>query len=132
VLEKPPPLLGRQPARDGLTAGWRESPPDVDLLGEEEQMPRLTALKAMKQVLMPGVFVAALTALIGFPVTGLAAQAQELWSIVVHFHYPDGFEFDYVLERGVSTGDLPAALADCGRSHQIGSVVQYHYYPVPE
>ena len=95
-------------------------------------MPRLTGLKAVKRVLMQGVFVAALTALVGFQVTGLAAQGQELWSIVIHFQYPDGFEFDYVLERGVSTKDLPAALADCGRSHWIGSVVQYHCYPVPE
>jgi hypothetical protein len=86
----------------------------------------------MKKVLMQGVLVAALAALIGFHVTGLAAQGQELWSIVVHFQYPDGFEFDYVLERGVSTEDLPAALADCGRSHRTRSVVRYHCYPVAE
>ena len=95
-------------------------------------MPGLTTLRAMKKVLMPGVFVIALTGLIGFHVTGLTAQGQGLWSIVVHFQYPDGFEFDYVLERGVSTEGLPAALADCGRSHRNGSVVQYHCYPVPE
>ena len=95
-------------------------------------MPRLTASKAMTKVLMQGVLVVALTALIGFHVTGLAAQGQELWSIVVHFQYPDGFEFDYVLERGVSTEDLPAALADCGRSHRTRSVVRYHCYPVAE
>ena len=81
---------------------------------------------------MQGVLVAALTALIGFHVTGLAAQGQELWSIVVHFQYPDGFEFDYVLERGVSTEDLPAALTDCGRSHRTRSVVRYHCYLVAE
>jgi hypothetical protein len=86
----------------------------------------------MKKVLMQGVLFAALTALIGFHVTGLAAQGQGLWSIVVHFQYPDGFEFDYVLERGVSTEDLPGALADCGRSHRMGSVVRYHCYPVAE
>ena len=95
-------------------------------------MPGLTMLRALKKLLIRGVFVAALTAFIGFPVTGLAAQGQELWSIVVHFQYPDGFEFDYVLERGVSTEDLPAALAECGRSHRTGSVVRYHCYPVPE
>ncbi len=95
-------------------------------------MPGLTVLRATKKMLMQGVFVAGLTALLGFHVAGLAAQGQELWSIVIHFQYPDGFEFDYVLERGVSTEHLPAALADCGRSHQIGSVVQYHCYPVPE
>jgi hypothetical protein len=95
-------------------------------------MRRVTVLKAMKRMLMPGVFVAALTALIGFQVMGLAANGQGLWSIVVHFQYQDGFEFDYVLQRGVSTEDVPAALADCGRSHRTGSVVRYHCYPVPE
>jgi hypothetical protein len=95
-------------------------------------MSRFTALKAMKKGLMQGVFVAALTALVGSQVTGLAAQGQQLWSIVVHFRYSDGFEFDYVLERGVTTKELPTALADCGRSHWTGSVVQYHCYPVPE
>ena len=56
---------------DGLTAGWRQSPPVFDLLGEETTVPRLTTLKAMKKVLMQGVFVAALTALIGFQATGV-------------------------------------------------------------
>ena len=95
-------------------------------------MSRLTVPIAMKNVLTRGVFVAALTALVGFQVTQVAAQGQQFWSIVVHFQYPDGFEFDYTLERGVSTENLPAALADCGGSHRIGSVVQYHCYPVPE
>ena len=95
-------------------------------------MPTLTTLRAMKKVLMRGVFVAALTALIGFGTTGLAAQGQRLWSIVIHFQYQDGFEFDYVLERGVSTADMPPALAECGRSHWTGSVVRYHCYPVAE
>jgi hypothetical protein len=48
------------------------------------------------------------------------------------FPVPDGFEFDYVLERGASSTDLGAALADCGRSHRNGSFVQYHCYAVPE
>ena len=95
-------------------------------------MPTLTMLRPMKKVLMQGVFVAALTALIGFQVTGVAAQGQGLWSIVIHFQYQDGFEFDYVLQRGESTENLAAALAECGRSHWTGSVVQYHCYPVPE
>ena len=95
-------------------------------------MPRLTTLKAMKKVLMPAVFVAAVAALIGFQGTGVAAHAERLWSIVIHFQYEDGFEFDSVIERGVPTSDLGAALADCGASHSIGSVVRYHCYPVPE
>ena len=95
-------------------------------------MVKLTTLRAMKKLLMQGVFVAALTALIALGATGVAAQEQRLWSIVIHFQYQDGFEFDYVLERGVSTEDVGAALADCGRSHRTGSVVRYHCYPVPE
>ena len=94
-------------------------------------MTRLTALKAMRKALTMGVFVAAVTALIGFQASGVAAQGP-LWSIVIHFQYQDGFEFDYVLERGVSTADLGAALAECGRSHRDGSVVHYHCYAVPE
>ena len=59
-------------------------------------------------------------------------RAARLWSIVAHYEYEDGFEFDYVLARGVPTQDLGAALADCGRSHSVGSVVRYHCYPVAE
>lgn len=94
-------------------------------------MLRLTTLKARK-ILMLGVFVAALTGLMGSQTTDLAAQGRGLWSIVIHFQYQDGFEFDYVLERGVATKDVGAALAECGRSHRTGSVVYYHCYPVPE
>ena len=95
-------------------------------------MPKLTTVKTMKKVLMQGVFVAVVIALIGYQVTRVAANGQQLWSIVIHFQYQDGLEIDYVLQRGVSTPDLAAALADCGRSHQIGSVVRYHCYPLPE
>ena len=94
-------------------------------------MPTLMMSRPMK-VLMRGVFVVALAALIGFQGTGVAAEGQRLWSVVVHFEYQNGFEFDYVLERGVSTANLAAALAECGRSHEIGSVVRYHCYPIPE
>jgi hypothetical protein len=117
---------------DGLTADWRESTPVFDFFGEETSMQRLTTLTAMKNVLTQGVFVAALAALIGIHATGVAAHGQRLWSIVIHFEYQDGFEFDYVLEKGIATADVAAALADCGRSHWSGSVVQYHCYPVQE
>ena len=94
-------------------------------------MTRLTA-KAMKKALTMGVFVAAVTALIGFQASHVAAQGQRSWSIVIHFQYQDGFEFDYVLERGVSASELGAALGECGRSHRNGSVVHYHCYALPE
>lgn len=94
-------------------------------------MTRLTA-KATKKALTVGVFVAALTALVGFQASQVAAQGQRSWSIVIHFQYQDGFEFDYVLQRGVSASELGAALAECGRSHRNGSVVHYHCYALPE
>ena len=93
---------------------------------------RLKTFQRMKRVLMQGFFVAAVTALIGFQGAGVAAAGPRTWSIVVHFVYQDGFEFDYVVEEGVSTKDLGAALAECGQSHSVGSVVRYHCYPVPE
>jgi hypothetical protein len=86
----------------------------------------------MKKVLMPGLFAAALTALIGFQAAEVAAQGPQLWSIVIHFRYSSGFEFDYVLQQGVATADLGEALAECGRSHSTGSVVRYYCYPVAE
>ena len=95
-------------------------------------MTGLTTLRAVKQVLMRGAFAAGLIALLGVQGTGVAAQAEALYSIVIHFQYPDGFEFDYVLARGVSSRDLGAALAECGRSHRNGSFVQYHCSAVPE
>lgn len=87
-------------------------------------------LKAMNSVLLPGLFVVA--SLIGFQTTEAAAQAQRLWSIAAHFRYADGFEFDYVIQRGVPASDLGAALGECGASHWIGSVVRYYCYPVAE
>jgi hypothetical protein len=86
----------------------------------------------VKKALIPGVFTVAVVALLGFQMTGLKAQGRELWSIVVHFQYQDGFEFDYVLQQGVETSDVGAALAACGQSHRSGSVVKYHCYPVQE
>jgi hypothetical protein len=83
----------------------------------------MTKLKTLKAL--------ALTALIGFQASGVAAQEQ-LYSIVIHFQYQDGFEFDYVLERGVPTAELGAALAECGRSHRNGSYIHYHCSAVPE
>jgi hypothetical protein len=87
----------------------------------------------MKKLLLPGLFAAALAALIGFQAPTVSAQgASRLWSIVVHFEYQNGFEFDYVIAEGVSTETVPSILAECGQSHWTGSVVRYHCYPVPE
>jgi len=95
-------------------------------------MPRLTMWRSVKKVVTQGLFVAALTAMMGFGATRLAASGPRLWSIVVHFQYQDGFELDYVLEQGVPTTTMAAALAECGASHWTGSVVRYYCYPVPE
>ena len=95
-------------------------------------MSRLITMKAIKRVLVHGAFVAALTVLVGVQAAKLNAQEQALWSIVEHFEYENGMEFDYVLRQGVTAGQLGAALAECGRSHSVGSVVRYHCYAVPE
>ena len=69
----------------------------------------------------------------GLQSTAVAAQrASQLWSIVVHFEYQDGFEYDYVIATGVPTETMPSLLADCGSSHWTGSVVRYHCFPVLE
>ena len=86
-------------------------------------------LKAIKKLLLPSVFATAVAALMGV----VPADAAPLtWSIVVHFTYQDGFEYDYVLRTGVSTQDMPSMLAECGASHSAGSVVRYHCFPIPE
>jgi hypothetical protein len=96
-------------------------------------MSKLTALKSVKKLLLPGVFAAGVAALIGLQSTGVAAQgSSQLWSIVVHFEYQDGFEYDYVIARGVPTDVMPSMLAECGASHWTGSVVRYHCFPVAE
>ena len=96
-------------------------------------MRRLTTFNVWKKGLMPKVCATALTALIGLQLAGAVVHAApQLWSIVVHFRYADGFEFDYVIDTGVPTSELGAALAECGSSHVTGSVVRYHCYPVPE
>lgn len=95
-------------------------------------MTRLTTSSAMKRWMVTGIVAAALTAVTGFQAAGLAAQAEKLWSVVVHFEYENGFEFDYVLGRGLSTAEMTEILQDCGRSHWTGSVVRYYCYPVAE
>jgi len=96
-------------------------------------MPRLTTLNRMKKGLTAIGFIIVLTALTGFQPIRAAAQAPEqLWSIVVHFRYESGFEFDYVLATGVPAGEVSAILQDCGRSHRTGSVVRYYCYAVPD
>ena len=85
----------------------------------------------LKRKLLTGLL-ASLTVLAGLQATGFAAQAERLWSVVVHFEYDNGLEYDYVLRTGLSAGEMAAILEDCGRSHWTGSVVRYYCYPIPE
>ena len=96
-------------------------------------MSGLTMMKTVKKLLLPGAFAATLAAMIAFHATAVSAQpAPRTWSIVVHFTYQDGFEYDYVLATGVTTENMPSMLAECGRSHSTGSVVRYHCFATPE
>ena len=86
----------------------------------------------MKKRMLAGVFIV-LAALVGLDSTGVSAQsASHLWSVAVHIRYPDGFIYDHAFATGVSTSELPSILAECGRSHWVGSAVQYHCYAIPE
>lgn len=86
----------------------------------------------MKKTMLAGVFIV-LAALVGLDSTGVAAQsASQSWSVAVHIRYPDGFIYDHAFATGVSTSELPSILAECGRSHWVGSAVQYHCYAIPE
>jgi hypothetical protein len=87
----------------------------------------------MKKRLRAGVLVIVLAALVGLNPTGVSAQKEsQLWSVAVHIRYPDGFIYDHAFATGVSTSELPSILAECGRSHWVGSAVQYHCYAIPE
>ena len=87
----------------------------------------------MKKKLLSGVLAIALVALVGIHATGVSAQqASQLFSIVAHFEYLDGFSFDYVLAEGVRPSDVHSLLQYCGQSHWTGSVVRYHCSAVPE
>ena len=87
----------------------------------------------MRKRFVLGVLAVMLTAAMGIPSTGIAAErGSRLWSIVVHLAYADGSAYDYVLATGVPTPELSSHLAECGRSHRTGSVVRYHCYPIPE
>ena len=86
----------------------------------------------MKKKVLVGVLIA-LASLVGLTSTGLAAQqGSQLWSVAVHIRYPNGFVYDHAFATGVSTEDLPSILQECGRSHWVGSAVQYHCYAIPE
>jgi hypothetical protein len=96
-------------------------------------MRRLTSLRTMKKMLLPGVFAAALAASIGFHATAVSADAaSQLWSIVVHIEYQNGSVYEHAFASGVPTQIMPSILAECGRSHWTGSVVRYHCFPIPE
>ena len=96
-------------------------------------MSRLTIQRAVKKMLVPGTFAVALATLIGLHATTVSAQpAERTWSIVAHFLYQDGFEYDYVIRTGVTNEERASMLAECGASHWTGSVVRYHCFPVPE
>ena len=90
--------------------------------------------KAVKTVLLQGVFVAAVATTIGFQATGVSAAtvASRLWSVAVHIEYQDGSVYENVVMSGLPAQQMAAALAECGRSHWTGSVVRFHCFPMPE
>ena len=87
----------------------------------------------MRKKLATGILVALVTALAGVEGADAATQwGTPSWSIVAHFEYVDGFNYDYTVARNVPTSEMPKYLRDCGSSHWTGSVVRYYCYPVAE
>jgi len=87
----------------------------------------------MKTKLAAAALAAVLMASMGLAGAAFAAnQNSPTWSIVVHFTYANGFEFDYTLATGLPATDVSLYLADCGASHSTGSVVRYYCYAIPE
>ncbi len=71
----------------------------------------------MKNKLLAGVLAVAMAAaLVGINSTGVSAQpTSRTFSIMVHFEYADGFNYDYPLARGVEPSDVSTILAYCGQ-----------------
>ena len=87
----------------------------------------------MRKKLLSGVLAVVLTALVGINATGVSAQqASQLFSIVVHFEYSNGFSFDYTLAEGVPPSEVHSLLQYCGQSHWTQDVVRYRCRAVPE
>jgi hypothetical protein len=88
----------------------------------------------MKKQLLAGVLAVAMAAvMVGIGSTGVSAEpASRTFSIAVHFEYADGFNYDYVLARGVEPSDVHSMLQECGKSHWTKSVVRYYCFAIPE
>ena len=95
----------------------------------------------MKRRLLVAALVVAASLLGGLNAPGVSAHQDSrplddargrTWSIAVHIRYPDGFIYDGIFRRGVSTAEMASVLADCGAAHYVGSAVPYHCDPIPE
>jgi hypothetical protein len=88
----------------------------------------------MKRRLVRGVFATALATLIGVFSPGMSAAADSpLWSVVAHFEYVSGFEYEITVATDVPTSALPSMLEYCGSGHGTNrGVIRYYCYPVPE
>lgn len=88
----------------------------------------------MKKKLLAGVLAIAMAAaLVGINSTSVSAQPlSQTFSIMVHFEYANGFNYDYPLARGVEASDVSTILQACGKAHQAPSVVWFHCFVIPE
>src|SRR5262245_33287503 len=93
---------------------------------------RSTKRGHMKNRILTAVLAVALAVSAGVSSTGVSAQPSQTFSVAVHFEYEDGFNFDYILTRGVAPSEVHAILSDCGGSHWTKSVVRYHCFVIPE
>jgi hypothetical protein len=86
----------------------------------------------MKKTVIAGVL-AVVLAVAGVFSTSVAAQPQT-FAVAVHISYPDGFEYDGIIARGLRASDAVPMVVECNQSHKwgVGSEIKFHCYAIPE
>ena len=86
----------------------------------------------MTKTVIAGVL-AVVLAVAGVFSTSVAAQPQT-FSVAVHISYPDGFEYDGIVARGLSAPDTVPMIVECNQWHKwgYGSEIKFHCYVIPE
>jgi len=88
----------------------------------------------MKKTVIAGVL-AVVLAVAGVFSTNVAAQpGAQTFAVAVHISYPDGFEYDGIVARGLSSSDAVPMIVECNQSHKwgAGSAVRFYCYAIPE
>ncbi|HKW00292.1 MAG TPA: hypothetical protein VJN96_10735 [Vicinamibacterales bacterium] len=88
----------------------------------------------MKKTVIAGVLAVALAVAGAFSTTVAAQPGDKTFSVAVHIAYPDGFEYDGIVARGLPVSQAVPMVVECNQSHKWGdgSAVHFHCYVIPE